>query len=76
MYTEKELRKVTDIIRRIAQENNATEDQVRADMEKAMDIGANNPNPAIQAKWKSFHYSGEKPTVEEFILWVSSLSLS
>lgn len=73
MYTEKNLKAATEIIRRIALENNVAEAQVRADMEAAISCGMNDPDPAVQARWTSFHYAGTKPTPEEFILWAASL---
>lgn len=76
MYSKKNLKAAADIIAQIARENNVPEAQVRADMEAAMNQGMNTPDPAVQAKWADFHYTGTKPTVEEFILWTSSLSLS
>ena len=73
MYAKKELKRSADIIKRIARENNIPEERVRADMKEAMNAGRNNPNPEVQARWASFDFTGEEPTVEEFILWVASL---
>ena len=72
MYAKKELKRSTDIIKRIAHKHNVPEERVRADMREAMNVGRNNPNPAIQAQWATFAFAGEEPTVEEFILWVAS----
>lgn len=33
MYTEQELKKAADIIKKVAEDNNVSEDQVRADMQ-------------------------------------------
>ena len=74
MYTEKELKAATRIIRQIAHEHQLTEKQVRSDMAEAMAAGRNNPDPAVQARWATFHFSGKEPTVEEFILWTASLA--
>ena len=73
MYTKKELRKATKIIKRIASEHKVTEAQVRADMLEAMQYGRQNPDPAVQERWSEFEYAGNEPTVEEFILWTASL---
>lgn len=73
MYAKKELKRSADIIKRIARENNIPEERVRADMKEAMNAGRNNPNPEVQARWASFDFAGEEPTVEEFILWAASL---
>lgn len=74
MYTQKELEAASDIIRQIAREHHVPEEQVRSDMEEAMNAGRSNPDPSVQARWASFHYAGEEPTVEEFILWTASMA--
>ena len=74
MYTEKELKAATKIIRRIAREHHVPEEQVRSDMTEAMNAGRNNPDPAVQARWATFHFSGKEPTAEEFILWAATLT--
>ena len=71
MYTKRELKRAAGIIRQIARENHATEEEVRRDMKEAMDAGRNNPDLAVQAKWVGFEYAGDEPTLEEFILWMA-----
>ena len=73
MYTQKELKRAAAHIRRLARENGLSEEDMRAEMKAAMDAGRNNPDPDVQAKWAGFKYSGPEPTVDEFVLWVSSL---
>ncbi len=74
MYTKKELRAAAGIIKRIAHAHHVPEAQVRADMEEAMNAGKNNPDPAVQAQWATFHYAGAEPTLEEFILWAAAMA--
>lgn len=73
MYTKKELKRAAGIIQQIAREHNTSEMQVRTDMKEAMDAGRNNPDPAVQARWKEFQFTGEEPTVEKFILWTAEM---
>lgn len=73
MYTGQELKRAAQIIKQVAQNNNISEEQVRAEMQEAMNSGRNNPDPVVQARWKDFHYTGAEPTLEEFILWVASM---
>ena len=73
MYTKKELKRAADIIQQIARDNHVTEEDVRRDMKEAIDAGRNNPDPAVQARWKEFQFTGEEPTVEEFILWTAEM---
>ncbi len=73
MYTEKEWNAATKIIGQIAQEHHVPEEQVRSDMEEAINAGRIHPNPAVQAWWATFRFSGKEPTVEEFILWAAAI---
>jgi len=72
MYTKKELKTAAGIIRPIAREQHVPEEQVRSDMQEAMSAARNDPSPAVQAQWASFHYAGTAPTPEEFILWLAA----
>lgn len=75
MYTEKELKAASDIIRRIAREHNIPEKRVRADIKEAMNAGIKNPCPTVQARLADFHYSGTEPGIEEFILWAAAITV-
>ena len=74
MYSRRRLSYAASCIQRIAREDNVTEDQVRRSMEKAMDQARNNPDPAVRARWATFHYAGPEPTIEEFILWTADMA--
>lgn len=76
MYTEKEMKAAAEIIRRIAREHQVSEEQVRADMTEAVNAGRNNPDPAVQARWATFQFSGKEPTAEEFVLWAAAMTMS
>ena len=73
-YTKEELRRAADAITKTAKANGVSETEVRNEMRIAMNIGRNDPDPAVQAKWASFLYAGEDPTVEEFIAWCIRLA--
>lgn len=74
MLTKRELRTAGNIIREIARNSGTSEAQIRADIQEAIRYGKSNPDPAVQVRWASFHYSGLEPTAEEFILWVVSMT--
>ena len=76
MYTKKELKYAASIIRRIAREHHVSEAEVRSEMYEGMKAGRDNSDPEVQARWRTFHFSGDEPTVEEFILWTSSQILA
>lgn len=50
MYTEEELKGAAKTIKQIAREHHVPEEQVRSDMEEAMNAGRSNPDPAVQAR--------------------------
>jgi hypothetical protein len=70
--SEMELRKAKRAIKTIAQQNGVSEAQVRADMEEAIVAAYNSPDPGAQAEWAKAPFAGRVPTVEEFIMWMSS----
>lgn len=73
MFTEKQKKAASRIIARIARDNQVSEAEVRFEMQKAMEQGMSSSDPAVKARWASFSFSGEDPTVEEFILWAVSM---
>ena len=74
MYSRRELKKAARSIKRVALENGVPEEEVRRDMLEAMNSGRFNTDPAAQARWKTFHYRGDEPTLEEFLVWCSHLA--
>lgn len=75
MEEKKLLSRISEIIERIAAENNITADEVRRQMKLAMLSGMINQDPNVQALWKEIPCEGEVPTPEEFILWAAKRSL-
>ena len=67
-----ELKKAREAIRMIAQRNSITEQQVREEMELAIDSGYNNPDPSAQKYWKSTPFANRKPSPEEFMIWCAA----
>lgn len=65
------LRDAEAAIRKVAEQNHTTVEEVRLEMIRAMEAGMNNPDPSVQAMWKSIPCKGEKPTPEEVIVWAS-----
>ena len=71
-FPKSDLIRASQMITRLAEEHGVTEAEVRSDLLEAMQAGMENSDPNVQKKWKSFHYAGEKATVEEFLAWVLS----
>ena len=67
-----ELKKAREAIRMIAQRNSITEQQVLDEMELAIDLGYNNPDPSVQSYWRSTPFVNRKPSPEEFMIWCAA----
>ena len=70
--SKKEMKKAEAAIRAIAAKNGITEDEVRKEMSIAIESGYNNPDPAVQAYWRSTPLHSRKPSPEEFLVWCAA----
>ena len=61
------------ILKAVAQKNNTTTEDVLREMEAAIAIGMNDPDPEIQAKWRQIPRKGDCPTPEEVIMYYANL---
>ena len=57
-------------LKKTAKAFHVPETEVRREIDKAIEIGMSDPDPAVQAKWQTIPHKGEKPTAEELIDWV------
>ena len=55
------------ILEQISHSSQRSPDQLRSQMQLAMDAAMENPDPAVRAMWDSIPRQGEKPTLEEFM---------
>ena len=69
MFSELELYRAKRIIREMAKTNGVSENEIRAEMNKAIEAGMSDPTPTAKAAWKASPFNGSKPSPEEFILW-------
>lgn len=58
-----------EIFEKVAKQNHTTPEEVRAEIQKAIDAGFDNPDPKIQEEWKKMKIKGKRPTPEEAILF-------
>ncbi|MTQ68397.1 sporulation initiation factor Spo0A C-terminal domain-containing protein [[Ruminococcus] torques] len=56
-----------NIYEKIAEKYNTTPEEVRREMQIAIDTGFDNLDPAVQEEWKKMTLKGERPTPEEVI---------
>ena len=52
---------------KIAEKYNTTPEEVRREMQIAIDAGFDNPDPAVQEEWKKMTLKGDRPTPEEVV---------
>ena len=55
------------IYEKIAKKYNTTPEEVRREMQIAIDAGFDNPDPDVQAEWKKVNLKGDRSTPEEVI---------
>ena len=55
------------IYEKIAEKYNTTPEEVYEEMQKAINAGFDDPDPAVQAEWKNVTLKGDRPTPEEVI---------
>ena len=55
---------------KIAEKYNTTPEEVRREMQIAIDSGFDNPHPALQEEWKKMTLKGDRPTPEVVINYV------
>ncbi|MBR2421948.1 MAG: hypothetical protein IKB09_06310 [Oscillospiraceae bacterium] len=65
--------RVDDIIKEVAQMNHTTPENVRRQMEDAIEQAQESTDPIAQAHWASMPRKGEQPTLEEFIAYVLAI---
>lgn len=59
-----------DIFEKVAKQHGVSRDEVYSEIQKAIDVGFNNPDPSVQAEWKKMNISGEHPTPEEVLAYM------
>ena len=62
------------IYEKIAEKYNTTPEEVRREMQIAIDAGFDSPDPAVQEEWKKMTLKGDRPTPEEVINYADNCS--
>lgn len=62
--TTKEYRR---ILKTIAESEKISVEEVEREMQRAIDVGFDNPDKDIQKEWKKISFKGDRPTVQEVI---------
>lgn len=61
--------KIHKALKEIAERDGVSITYVRTEIQKAIDLGFDNPDPNVQAEWKKIPYRGKRPTPEEVIVY-------
>lgn len=61
------------ILQAVARKNGVSTETVLKEMQEAIDIGFNDPDPEVQAKWREIPRKGDKPTPEDVIMYYATL---
>lgn len=56
-----------NILKTIAEHEKTSIEEVETEMQRAIDIGFDNPDKKIQKEWEKISYKGDRPTVREVI---------
>lgn len=60
-----------DIFKKVAMKCGTTPDEVRNEIQLAIDEAFNSPNPEIHRLWENIPRKGDRPTAEEVIEYMS-----
>ena len=60
-------RKYSKVIKEIAKKHGVSPESVYYEMQVAIEAGFNNPDPAIQERWRKIAPDGKMPPPEKFI---------
>lgn len=63
-------------IERVAIQNGVSVEEVRKEIECAINAGMSNPDPTARAFWDKYIKSGRKPSAEEFIVYMAEKTKS
>ena len=55
------------ILKTIAEREKISVEEVEREMQRAIDVGFDNPDKDIQNEWKKISFKGDRPTVQEVI---------
>jgi len=66
-------RKIKGALQKIAETEGVSVNEVRREIELAIMAARENPDPKVQAFWRSIPYKGDNPTPEEVIAHIAGI---
>ena len=64
---------IKQVLEAVAKRDNVSVEDVYRNIQDAIDLAFNNPDPEIHKLWLQVPFAGERPTPEEFIPYVAAL---
>ena len=61
---------IQNILKKIAMQNGVSVDQVRQDIQEALDYGWNSTDKNVQAYWRKIPAKHGKPTLDKVLLYI------
>ncbi|MGC4018691.1 MAG: hypothetical protein QM793_05320 [Muricomes sp.] len=68
-------KKAEKMLRTMAAREGVSVHTVRAQIQKAIDIGMSDPDPLVKAFWDNIPHKGERPSPEEVICFLGEKAL-
>ncbi len=72
MFNEMDLYRARKMIQELAKSEGIAEEEMRMEMEKAIETGFSNQDPTVKKIWRASPFRDNRPSLEEFILWCAS----
>lgn len=63
--------KVDKTLRQLADREGLSLEEIRAEIQLAIDAAYDNPDPKVRKEWAKVPFEGERPTAEDVILYVT-----
>ena len=63
---------IESILNNVAEQNGVTVEEVKREIQAIIDELYDNDDPAIKAKWHCMTENGEKPSIEQLILYCAN----
>lgn len=60
-----------NIFEKVAEQHNTTTEEVYSEIQRAINAGFDNPDPAVQESWRKVKFKGERPTTEEVMEYLA-----
>lgn len=65
-----EQERINAVLRRVAEEDGVTVDEVMEEIRKIIDFGVHSQDPQVRKQWDAIPRQGDKPTVAELMSYL------